>query len=108
MESMHIAVLITVSDQNEADRLSRGLVEERLAYCVNVIPGIKSTYFWDGQVCVDDEIQLVIKTRFERFLELERWVISNHSYDVPEIIALPLVTGSKPYLKCVDDWVSER
>ena len=104
----HVVVLITAPDAKEADFLSRGLGEEKLAYCVNAIPGVKSTYSWDGEVCVEDEIQLVAKTRATRFLDLEQWVNVNHSYDVPEIIALPLSGGAKTFLKCIDDWVPEN
>jgi len=100
----HIVVYITASSQEEADTLIRGLVEARLAFCVNSIPGVKSTYFWDGQLCVDDELLLIVKTRADRFDELEKWVVAHHSYDVPEVIALPIVKGSKPYLKGIDDW----
>ena len=105
--SGHIAVLITAPSVEEANRLSRGLVENKLAYCVNTISGIQSTYFWDGQICVDPEIQLVAKTRNGRFKALESWVQKNHSYEVPEIIALPIIVGSKAYLDCVDNWVPE-
>lgn len=107
MESSYIVVLITVSNKEEAERLSRILVEEKMAYCVNAIPGVKSFYFWDGNVCVDNEIQLIVKTRAEKFSQLEGWINENHSYDVPEIIALTLADASKAYLKCIDEWVLE-
>ena len=105
MTNRHIVVLITAATSEEAERLMRGLVQEKLAYCVNAIPGIKSAYFWDDAVCVDEEIQLLAKTRSSRFAALEKWICEAHSYDVPEIIALPLVEGSESYLKCIDDWV---
>ena len=108
MTSRHIIVFITAPTPDEAERLSRGLVEEKLAYCVNAIPAIKSVYFWDGKVCVDEEIQLLAKTNSSRFAALEKWVREAHSYDVPEIIALPLVEGSESYLKCIDDWVQNE
>jgi len=101
----HIVVLITASSQKEADTLSCGLVEARLAFCVNSLPGVKSTYFWENKLCVDEEILLVVKTRTDRFEALEQWVVEHHSYDVPEVIALPIVKGFKPYLKGIDDWV---
>lgn len=104
----HIVVLITASSQEEADSLSRGLVEAKLAFCVNSVPGIQSTYFWDDQLCVDHEFLLIAKTRADRFDELEKWVVEHHSYDVPEVIALPVVKGFKPYLKGIDDWVVEK
>ena len=88
MASRHIVVLITVPTADEADRLSRGLVEEKLAYCVNAIPGIKSSYFWDGKICVDEEIQLLAKTRSSRFAALEKWVRETHSIPFSSILAV--------------------
>jgi len=104
MSNEYIVVLITVSSSDEAKALSEGLVKEKLAYCVNQIPGVKSTYFWEGEICVDEEIQLLAKTMNHKFSELEKWIKTNHSYDTPEIIALPIVKGSADYLKCVSDW----
>ena len=101
----HIVVFITTGSKEEADMLSRGLVEERLAFCVSTIPAIQSTYYWGDKLCVDEEILLIVKTQNQKFEALEAWVCENHSYDVPEVIALPIVQGSQPYLKCIDDWV---
>ena len=101
----HIVVYITAGSNEEAEKLSRGLVEEKLAFCVNTVPQVKSTYFWEGKLYVDDEILLIVKTRTEKYEALETWVRKNHSYDVPEVIALPIIKGSEPYLKGVDDWV---
>ena len=103
----HIVVLITAASPDEADKLSRGLVEEKLAFCVNSVPGIKSTYFWERKLCVDEECLLIVKTRASRFPALEKWIQENHSYDVPEVIALPTAQGSKAYLKGIDGWVPE-
>ncbi|MBI4384744.1 MAG: divalent-cation tolerance protein CutA [Nitrospinae bacterium] len=103
--SEHIVVLITAGSEAEADKLSRGLVEEKLAFCVNAVPGIKSTYYWEGRINVDPEILLIVKTRNDLFGPLESWVRKNHGYSVPEVIALPIVKGSGPYLKGIDDWV---
>ena len=105
MEQQHVMVFVTAGSKEEADKLSRGLVEEKLAFCVNAIPSIQSTYYWEDKLCVDEEILLIVKTRSEKFDALETWVRENHSYDVPEIIALPIVAGSQPYLKSIDDWV---
>jgi len=106
MESQHIVVFVTAGSKEEAGKLSRGLVEEKLAFCVNALPSVKSTYYWEGKLCEDEEILLIIKTRSSKFDALETWVRKNHSYDVPEVIALPIVKGSQPYLKSIDDWVS--
>jgi len=101
----HIAVFTTVSSKQEAKKISRGLVKNKLAYCVNTIPSIQSTYHWDGKLCVDDELLLIIKTKEEKFSTLKDWVVENHSYDIPEVIAIPISHGSSDYLKCIDDWV---
>ena len=106
--NQHIVVLITAGSTEEAEKLSRGLVMEKLAFCVNAVPQIKSTYFWEEKLCVDEEILLIVKTRASQFDDLEAWVRKNHSYDVPEIIAVPIGKGSKPYLKGIDDWVPKK
>lgn len=101
----YITVYTTVSSTEEAKKISCGLVETKLAYCVNTIPSIQSTYLWDGKLCIDDELLLIIKTKEEKFSMLTDWILKNHSYDIPEVIALPIVKGSSDYLKCIDDWV---
>jgi len=100
----HIVVFTTAGSKEEANKLSRGLVEEKLAYCVNTVPSIQSTYFWEGKLCVDEELLLVIKTQESKFTAVESWVRKNHSYEIPELIALSIVKGSADYLKCIDDW----
>ena len=102
----HCIIYITARSKEEADKLSRGLVEEKLAFCVNTVPGIQSTYQWEGKIHVDDEILLIVKTRQDRYEALERWVKQNHSYDVPEIISLPIQKGLPEYLQAIDDWVA--
>jgi len=97
-ESELIVVLCTVPDGPTAERLAQGLVEERLAACVNAIPGVKSFYRWQGKLEADEEIQLLIKTRRGRFDELAAWIKTNHPYDVPEIIAIPADQVSDEYL----------
>lgn len=101
----HIVLLTTTGSKEEADLLSRGLVEKKLAYCVNIIPSIQSTYFWENKLCVDEELLLLIKTHEKKFAKVESWIRKNHSYDIPELIALPIVKGSNDYLKCIDNWV---
>ena len=101
----HCIIYITAGSKEEADKLSRGLVKEKLAFCVNTVPGIQSTYQWEGKIHVDDEILLIVKTRQDRYEALEQWVKQNHSYDVPEIISLPIQKGLPEYLLAIDDWV---
>lgn len=93
-----LVVLVTVGTRDEGDRLAQAVVEERLAACVNVVGPIVSIYHWQGQVQRDDEILLVIKTQRRRFEQLAARLSALHSYDNPEIVALPIVAGATPYL----------
>jgi len=97
-ENELIVVLCTVPDGPTAEKLAKGLVDERLAACVNAIPGMKSFYRWQEKLETDTEIQLVIKTRRGRFQELAAWIKANHPYEVPEIIAIPAPEVSQDYL----------
>ena len=94
-----IVILCTTPDEGTAEKLARGLVEERLAACVNAISGVKSFYRWQGTIETDDEIQLIIKTQRTRFDDVAAWIKANHPYDVPEIIALPADRVSEGYLE---------
>jgi periplasmic divalent cation tolerance protein len=98
-----IIVLITTSDEVEAARIARALVEARLSGCVNIIKGIRSIYSWQGKVQDENEVLMVVKTRESLFYSLMEKVKELHSYTVPEIIALPIIRGSEDYLK----WLKE-
>lgn len=93
-----VVILCTVPDEATAEKLATGLVEGRLAACVNAVPGVKSFYRWQGKIEAETEIQLLIKTRSERFDELAAWIGANHPYEVPEIIAIPADRVSDAYL----------
>lgn len=99
-------VYVTVSSAAEGERIARALVEERLAACVNRIGGVRSTYRWQGQVEQSDEELLLIKTRAERFAGLARRVQELHSYEVPEVIAVPVAAGNDSYLRWLDEQVT--
>jgi periplasmic divalent cation tolerance protein len=105
-ENHLIVILCTVPDEAAAEKLARGLIEGRLAACANAIPGVKSFYRWQGKIETDTEIQLVIKTRSERFDELAAWISENHPYDVPEIVAIPAERVSEAYLAWAADQTS--
>lgn len=99
-----LLVFVTCADPPEARRIAQTLVNERLAACVNIHQGVvRSVYRWKGKVEQAREILLLIKTSSRLFSRLERRVSELHSYDTPEIIALPIVAGSHPYLA----WISE-
>jgi periplasmic divalent cation tolerance protein len=94
-----IVVLVTAPSADDAARIGRTLVEERLAACANVVPAIRSIYRWQGAVADEAEALLVLKTVRERFPAVERRVRELHSYEVPEVIALDVGAGSLPYLE---------
>jgi len=99
-------VLVTCSSEEEASRIARALVSARLAACVNILDSpVRSIYRWKGRVETAQEYLLVIKTRRARLRALEAAVKALHSYDTPEIIALPIAEGSRPYLSWLDDSV---
>src|SRR5882672_6477010 len=93
-----VVVLVTASSGDEAVQIGRALVEDRLAACANVVGPIRSIYRWEGAVEDAAEHLLVIKARAADFAALEALVRELHSFDVPEVIALPLRAGSAPYL----------
>jgi periplasmic divalent cation tolerance protein len=96
-----ICMVFCTCPPDAADALSRGVVEQRLAACVNVLPKIRSVYRWNGAVTADDESLLVIKTTAEAFAALRNWLCEQHPYDVPEIIAVPVTAGAPDYLAWV-------
>ena len=94
-----ITVLMTAGSREEAARLAEMLVGARLAACVQILPEMESVYHWKGEIKRDPEVLLLAKTTEARFPLLEREVRALHSYETPEIIALPIVAASAPYLE---------
>ncbi|MHA1794289.1 MAG: divalent-cation tolerance protein CutA [Promethearchaeota archaeon] len=103
MSESHVVCITTVSNIEEAKKIARAVVDEKLAACVNIINGVQSIYTWEGKVNEDDEVILLMKTRQVLFDELESLVKSLHSYECPEIIMIPIVGGFKPYLTWIDE-----
>ncbi len=99
-DPVHV-VLVTAPDAEVAARLARAIVEERLAACVNVVPGVRSIYRWQGAVQDDSEVLLVMKTRADRVDALGARVRELHPHDVPEVLALAAAGGSADYLAWV-------
>lgn len=99
-----IVVFITSPKFEEAKIIAKTLVEKKLSACVNIIPEITSIYHWEGKICEDNEILLIVKTTKEKYPLLEEEVKRLHSYSVPEIISLPIIEGSKSYL----EWVKKE
>ncbi len=94
-------VYVTTGSMEEARRIGRALVEERLAAAVNIITGVSSIYRWDGAIHEADEVVVVAKTRQERLGALTARVRQMHAYDCPGVVALPVVGGSEPYLRWI-------
>ncbi|MBI5041468.1 MAG: divalent-cation tolerance protein CutA [Gammaproteobacteria bacterium] len=102
MTDAHCIVLCTVPDAATAESLARALVEARLAACVNVLPGLTSVYRWQGQIQQDNELLLIAKTRRENFDALCTTLRGLHPYELPEIIAVPVIDGLPAYLGWID------
>ena len=100
---MFIIVFITCANKIQAQKIAQALIEAKLAACVNVINSVNSLFWWQGKVDSSKETLLIIKSKKNLFCRLEKLVKSLHSYDVPEIIALPIVKGSKKYLEWIND-----
>jgi periplasmic divalent cation tolerance protein len=98
-----LVVLSTTSSAEEAITIARRLVEEHLAASVNVLPGARSIFVWDGRLQDTEEAVLLVKTRRERYAQIEQRIRDLHSYSVPQIIALPVVSGSAAYTA----WIRE-
>jgi periplasmic divalent cation tolerance protein len=101
----HCVVFTTAGSQSEAESIAAALIEARLAACVNLF-AIQSVYSWQGEMQREAEWQLVIKTRADCFEKVEEKVRSLHSYEVPEIIAVPIEQGSADYLSWIDEQVA--
>lgn len=96
-------MLVTAPGAEDASRIARVLVDEGLCACANVVGPVRSIYRWQGAIHDDAEVLLLIKTRGELFDRLAARVRELHSYDVPEVIALPIAAGSEPYLRWIDE-----
>jgi periplasmic divalent cation tolerance protein len=98
-----IIVLITAANKDEAAKIGTALVDGHLAACVNIVPEVRSLFRWEGKLQDEGETLLICKSRLPHMTQIVERVKSLHSYAVPEVIALPIVAGSREYL----DWVKE-
>jgi periplasmic divalent cation tolerance protein len=97
-----IVVFSTASSAEEAEKIARGLISGHLAACVNIVPAVRSFYRWQGKIEDSAEFLLVIKSSRERFDALRSSIEKLHSYEVPEVIAMPVVDGARNYLNWMD------
>jgi len=97
-----IVVLITTSSEEEAQKIAESLVNHKKAACVNIVPRVDSLFWWEGKLESARESLLVVKTKASLFPAIVEIVKSMHSYEVPEIIALPMIAGNEDYLKWLD------
>ena len=104
---MNIVIFVTAKDYDQATKISQSLVDQKLIACANIISGVKSLFWWEGKVDEANEVLLILKTKKSLFKKIEKAVKALHSYEVPEIIALPIIEGHKPYLKWVNESTKE-
>lgn len=103
MDFKHIVVLVTVPSEEVGVQISSALLERNLAACVNMVAPIRSLYTWEDKTCDDEELLLIVKSRADLFEnQLVPTIQAIHPYEVPEIIALPILMGSKSYLDWID------
>ena len=102
---MYIVVFVTCTGPAQAKKIASSLVAGKLVACVNIVPAVRSLFWWKGKVDKAAEVLLVIKSKRSAFPRIAKLVKSLHSYTVPEIIAMPIVAGNKDYLEWIDESV---
>jgi periplasmic divalent cation tolerance protein len=101
--SPYLLIYISCGSKDNARQIASALVQEKLAACISILPGVESLYHWQGKLESAEEVVLMIKTRRELFTILREHVCKLHHYELPEIIAVPIVEGLEPYL----NWITE-
>ena len=104
----YILILTTISNVEEGKRIAKRLLEKKLVACVNIIPNVKSLYWWKGAVEEDEEVILIIKTHISAVREVFEVIRKEHTYELPEVIAIPIAIGSEEYLKWIKDIIYEK
>ena len=99
----HVVIMVTASSEDEAKLIGERLLKEKLAACANFIAGMHSLFVWKEKICNEEEILILIKSRRDLLPEIINLVRELHSYEVPEVIALPIVGGSEDYLEWLDE-----
>lgn len=104
----YIVIFITCNDDEEAQNIAELLLEQRLAACVNIVPNINSSFWWEGKIDTAEESLLIVKTSAKKLTEIIHSVKTVHSNTVPEIIALPIIGGNQDYLDWIDNEVADE
>lgn len=107
-DSAYSVSYVTAPNDEVATKIAEGLVKNKLAACVNIVPQIKSVYEWKGNIEKDTEVLMMIKSRASRLGELTAFVKANHPYEVCEVISVPIQQGNHEYLKWISDVVPEK
>jgi periplasmic divalent cation tolerance protein len=107
MEERAVLVLVTTGARDDAERLGEALVVERLAASCSIVPSVHSVYYWEGQLHREHEALLLVKTLGSRVHEVEEFVKAHHSYELPEILQVPIEGGSSPYLNWLEKQVAK-
>ncbi|OGX25794.1 MAG: hypothetical protein A2787_07860 [Omnitrophica WOR_2 bacterium RIFCSPHIGHO2_01_FULL_48_9] len=105
---MYIVIFITAKDKAEAEKIARHLVSHKLAACVNISSGVESFFWWENKIDTASEVLLIVKSKKSLFKKIVAAVRAVHSYNVPEIIALPVIDGHKDYLKWINDSLRKK
>ncbi len=98
-----VVILVTVATKEEGESIANQVVNRKLAACVNIIPQLQSIYYWQNKIETGSEVLLLIKTMPDRLTDLIQQIKLLHSYDVPEILALPIIQGNQEYIRWVYD-----
>ena len=104
-EAQYIVILITCSSEKEAQKIKDVLLKAKKVACINIVPRVDSFFWWQGKIDSCREVLLIAKTRKDVFTDVIKLVKKNHQYEVPEIIALPIIDGNKDYLNWIDETV---
>ncbi len=100
--AQYITVFVTAKDMAQARKIAGRLLETKLIACANIVPGVESLFRWEGKIDSSSEVLLILKTRRSLFKKITLEVKAIHSYDTPEVIAVPIIEGSSDYLKWID------
>lgn len=106
MQPIYQIILCTCPDRESAEKIARQLINDKIAACINILPGITSIYTWQGNIETEQEHLLLIKTRKDRFQAIEKSIQTSHPYEIPEIIAIPVENGLAEYMQWIESCLS--